>query len=489
MISGSLTVERDGKTHVVYTPLDHQRRLHESRSKYTLMEGSRGGGKSKALRFDAYMRCLAVPRHRALLVRRSMPELRDSHLTWVPFEAEQLGLPKDAWHSTNFVLRFPNHSMLRFSHIEDDAALTKLLSSEWEWIGVDELTTFSYRQFAFLATSLRTPIPGFTPALRAGTNPVGIGTAWVKAFFIDKNPDPEEFPEYDPREYETITCNMDDNPHVNPTEYAKMFANLPSKALRDALRYGKWVIEGQMFTEWAETKDGRPWHVIDELPRIGGRSLLELPYIEVFRAIDWGFSLSGNPGVCLWFACLPDGSIVVFKEYVFRDTVPELVAAEIKRRSEGMKIRYTVADPAVWAEHSGPSIAERFAAAGVGMIEGDREREPGWITVHTWLRDTVNDGTGERPKLQVLRGGRADGLGCPLLIRSMPQMVINEKNPEDMKTKGVEDDAPDCLRYGLMSRPSASKLPMADPSTQWIRRELAKQRIWGTPLGSEAVHR
>lgn len=489
MTSGALTVERDGKTVVIYDPLPHQRRLHESTAKYTLMEGSRGGGKSKGLRYDAYMRGLMIPRHRALIVRRSFPELRDSHLNWVPFEAEQMGFPKDAWHSTNYTLRFPNHSTLRFAQVEDDAALTKLLGSEYEWVGMDELTTFSYRQFAFLATSLRSPIPGFTPVLRAGTNPIGIGTAWVKAFFIDKNPDPEEYENYDPSDYATITCNMDDNPYVDPTNYSKMFANLPSKALREALRHGKWVVEGQMFEDWAESKDGRPWHVIDTMPTYKGKSVLSLPYIEVFRAIDWGFSVSGNPGVCLWFACLPDGSIVVFQEYVFRDTLPADVAVEIRRRSEGMKIRYTVADQAMWAEHSGPSIAEHFERAGVPMIEADRQREAGWIMVHNWLRSTINDGTGERPKLQVLRGTPDKSMGCPLLIRSLPSMVVNEKNPEDMKTKGVEDDAPDALRYGLMSRPSASKLPQADPAATWMFQQLFKSRPWGTRLGSEATHR
>ena len=68
-------------------------------------------------------------------------------------------------------------------------------------------------------------------------------------------------------------------------------------------------------------------------------------------------------------------------------------------------------------------------------------------------------------------------------------MVVNEKNPEDMKTKGVEDDSPDSLRYGLMSRPSASKLPQADPAATWMFQQIFKSRPWGNRLGSEATHR
>ena len=53
----------------------------------------------------------------------------------------------------------------------------------------------------------------------------------------------------------------------------------------------------------------------------------------------------------------------------------------------------------------------------------------------------------------------------------------------------VEDDAPDALRYGLMSRPSASKLPQADPAATWMFQQIFKSRPWGTRLGSEATHR
>lgn len=466
----ALVVERDGKSVPVYRVTPQQARFHASTKPYVLIEGGRGGGKSICLRWDAYMRCMATPRFRAVIVRRSMPELRMSHLNEVPHELVKLGMDPRSWHSTNFELRFANGSSLKFGHAEDDATLTKYLSSEFEWLGIDEAATFTHRQFAFMCTSLRSPIPGYVPLVRACTNPVGPGSGWVKKLFIDKNPTYEEMPDYDGDDYERITVNMDDNPFVNKKDYEKKLNNIPSEALRRALRHGEWVIEGQFFSEWAETKDGKPWHVIDHLPTYKGRPIVELEHIQIVRVIDWGYSKTGNPGVCLWIAVLTDGSALVFKEWVFREMLPSEVAAEIKKRSEGLRIRYTIGDTAMWAEHEGPSIAEMMENCGIGMVEADKQRIPGWVNVHTWLRETVNDGLVERPRLQFLRDG------CPHTIRTMPQMVCDPKDPQDVLTVGVEDDAPDCVRYFVQDRGGPSKVKKPDHQLAWMFKEIGKRR-------------
>src|SRR5262245_1809255 len=472
-VAEAVTVEKGGQATVVYRMLAHQKRGHESDKPYVLLEGGRGGGKSIWLRWDAYLRCLTTPRFRAIIVRRSMPELRLSHLNFVPYELTQLGLDPRAWHATDFVLRFPNGSLLHFGHAEDDATLTRYLSSEFEWLGIDEAATFTYRQFTFMCTSLRSPIPGYVPLVRLATNPVGPGAAWVKKLFIDHNPTYDEAPEYTPEDYQRITCNMDDNPYVNQADYEKKLKNLPSEALRKALRYGEWVVEGQFFSEWAETKDGRPWHVIDTLPTWRGQPIVFAPHVQIVRVVDWGYSVGGNPGLCLWIACLTDGSAIVFQEFVFKELVPADAAAEITRRSVGLKIRYTIGDTAMWQEHEGPSIAEHFGKAGVGMIEADKQRVAGWVTLHTWLRDTRtelrNDGPVTFPRLRVLRSG------CPHTVRTFPTMVIDPKDPQDIQTVGTEDDAADCLRYFAQDRGGPSREPRETPELVWRRRLIARR--------------
>lgn len=481
---GAVTVEKAGKQQVLYAPFPHQARFHASTAANCLMEGGGGSGKSKCIRWDAYIRCLTIPRYRALILRRSMPELRMSHLAEVPFEAELLGLSKDAWHSTFNILRFPNGSTLEFGHIEDDQALPRYLSSEFEAIYFDELATFTLRQFKFLASRARTTKPGVKPLVRGGTNPVGSGAGWVRRYFITKNVSPEEDQAYRAEDYESIHCNVDDNPAVNLEEYESRLLGLPSDALRRAMRHGEWVIEGQFFSEWAPAKkDKTPWHVITEAPTYHGKPLWEAKHIEIVRVVDWGYSASGNPGVCLWFACLADGSAMCFREYIFKETLPGDVARNIARLSKDVRVRYTVGDTAMWQEHTGPSIAEQLAKAGLGMIEADKARIPGWVEVHEWLRTTVFRGTVEAPKLTFYEPG------CPHTIRTLPEMVVDPKDPNDLETRNVEDDPADCVRYFVMSRPGKSAQPHVDPALAWMWKQIRKRRAAGDRLGTESTRR
>lgn len=448
-----LIVERDGRTEVVYEPLPHQRVYHESTATYTLLEGGRGSGKSKCMRFDNYMRALTIPRFRGMILRRTTGELKTSHLNFVPFEAAQLGLPAAAWHATDMLLRFPaNGSQVRFGHAEDGDALLKFLSTEAEMVSIDELATFQFEQAMLIQTSLRSPIPGYKPQFKAGTNPIGPGAGWVKRFFIQKNITTDELPDYDPNDVLAIHANASDNTYVDVAHYTKILNSLPSEAMRKALLHGDWdAIEGQAFPEFQATKDGAPWHVIETLPTWKGRPILELKDLEIVRAVDWGYAAGGNPGVCLWIALLPDRTAVVFQEFVFKELLPQDAAAEILDRSRGMRVRYTVCDPSMYQAHEGPSVAEHFARAGVSLVEGDNSRVPGWVALHQWLRETVDDGTGPRPRLRFLKDG------CPVTIRSLPEQTINPKKPEDIVTVGVLDDPADCLRYFAMSRASPSR--------------------------------
>jgi phage terminase large subunit len=493
IVPGSVVVERNGVKETLYEPLAHQARFHSSKARFCLMEGGRGSGKSKAMRWEAYQRCLATPRFRALIVRRSMPELKQSHLEIVPFEIDKLGLPREAWHATDFVIRFPNGSTLRFGHCEDDTTLAKYLSSEFEIIYFDELATFTLRQFMFLCSSLRSPIPGYVPIARAGTNPVGPGATWVKAFFIDKNPSAKEAPDYDPADYESIHSTLDDNHHIDRNAYDKILNQLPSDALRKALRHGEWTIEGQMFSEWAASKDGKHWHVIDRLPMYRGLPIIYAPHIEIVRVLDWGYAEMGNPGVCLWFACLPDGSAICFKEFYFRQLLPSQVAEEIIARSQNLKVRYTVGDTAMWEEHDGPSIAESIENAGVPMQEADRKRINGWVEVHNWLRTELPDNSkfdgSMKPRLRFLDGPADGDFGCPTVIRTLPQQVVDPKHPDDIISVGVEDDGADDVRYFVMSRPAASREPRANAETDWIRTEIARRKRGAGRLGTEATRR
>ena len=356
-------------------------------------------------------------------------------------------------------------------------------------------------QFLFIGSRARTSKPGLRTYIRGGTNPVGPGTTWVRRYFITKDITADENPGYCADDYEAQHSTVDDNArYVDVKDYEKQLNQLPSAALRKAMRHGEWVMEGQFFSEWEERRAIRDaageligwhdWHVIEKLPTHKGKSIVDCNWVDVIRVVDWGYAEEGNPGMVQWWACLPGPRMICFKEWVFKLTLPADVAKEITKRSLGMKVRYTVMDTQMFAEHEGPSVGELMAREGISGIEADKEREAGWLNVHTWLRETVYVGTTEVPRLQFLKPRYpGDELGCPVTIRSLPQMVVNPKNPSDMVTVGVEDEGADDTRYAVMSRPGASVENEAPRESQWIRDHITKKTRQRSRMGAENTRR
>jgi phage terminase large subunit len=424
----TIRVKRGETEALLYRPTPKQVQFQLCAAKRVLYGGAAGGGKSHAMRWDAYLRCLAVPGYRALILRRTFPELEKTHIDRASLEAPLMGAkPK----TSDREVEFGNGAKVVFGHCQDDEAIGKHLSTEWDAIYFDELVTFTQRQFLMIASRARTSKPGVSPVVRAGTNPGGPGAHWVREWFIDKTVDLKQFPAYKPENYAYIPATLDDNPHIDP-EYEQSLLDLP-EALRRAYRYGDWdIFEGQYFSEWRKAN-----HV----------GFVPIPEgVQWVRAVDWGYV---KPGWCGWFACLPEGRVILAWEYLFSQTIAAEVAKEIKRRTQalGAKVRYTVGDTAMWTPEgqTGETIAETFAKHGVPMVQADKDRVNGWQRVRHWLREAP-DG---KPWLMVTPD-------CPYAIRTFPAAVMDTHKPEDVDSDG-EDHALDAIRYFCMSRPSPTR--------------------------------
>ncbi len=450
----TVTDAETGEDRIVYATWPHQSKFHASQTPNLLALGTRGTGKSLMLRMDAIMRCLMIPNFRALIIRRTMPELRRSHLAYIDAEMAAVG---GVFLRTVSTGKFSNGSTLVFAHCETEADVMNFLSSEYGFIGFDELSTFTLEQFLKISAAARAPLhANYMAVVRAGSNPLGVGADWMYTWFVDKSVRMEDFPDYNPNDFEMQFSTIDDNPSLDAVQYKARLRNLPEHVRRAWLE-GERVVEGMYFMDFHKTLDDKPWHVIDEAPTYQGTPITRgHAWISIYRAIDWGYY--PDPAVCLWIAVLPNKWAIVFKEKSWRRTLAADVAKDIKRESEGMRIVESFCDPVMLIKEGQVySIGEIFEQNGVPVTAGINDRVLYGYSIHDHL-NTIIDG---RPKLQIVKSA------CPDLIRTIPQMRTDSNDPR--KIADGEDHWVVGLAYFCMGQAAPSREPGTTTSRRWMK--------------------
>ncbi len=452
--------------YALYATWPHQERFHQSNAKNVLALGTRGTGKSKMLRWDAIIRCMMFPNFRALVLRREMPQLRESHLVHIGAEMAQLGGESKGYVylSTTHTAKFPNGSAIVFAHCETPADVMNFLSSEYGLIIFDELSTFELDQFLKISAAARAPENvGYIALVRCGSNPIGIGADWMYSWFVDKDVDKVQFPFYNPAKFEMQFSTLADNPSLNIVEYTETLQNLPEHMRRGWL-YGERVQEGVYFGDFHKTNetDGGPWHVTHTLPTFQGESVLRLSWMKIYRALDWGYS--PDPAVCLWIAVLPNKRAIVFKERHWKRTLPDVVARDIIADSKDMHVVDTFCDPVMLIKDGHPfSIGEIFEQNGVPVTASINDRMLYGLSIHSYLNTIID----ERPQIEILAT-------CRDLIRTIPLM---RTDPHDAsKIADGEDHWVVALAYFCMGGATPSSTPEWSETPRWMRPKLPKRR-------------
>lgn len=475
-------INDEGKEIVLYEPETDPRcdqlAFHTSNSPNLLALGTRGTGKSTVLRWDAIMRCLTFPGFRALILRRKMPELQTSHLHFIEEEMFKLGGEKNGFRylSTIKEALFPNGSVLKFSHCEKMADVMNYLSSEWGFIGFDELSTFPLEMFLPITAAARARADApYKAVVRAGSNTLGIGSAWMRQWFgdplhgIEKHVDHAEYPDYYPDDWEVQYSWMDGNSHINQTEYVKRLKSMPEHVRKSWLEL-EFITEGAYFSEFrkntlAENGDKTPWHCIQTMPtwQHGATkvNILDIPWVKVTRSVDWGFH--PDPAVCHWHVVMPNGRKITFKEATWKRTVAKDVALEIKRMSAEMHVTQTDCDPKMFTKdgQSPFSIADIFEQNGVPLTPAQNDRELFGYVVHEMLSTVIEDNGRQYPSWQILEHA------CPELVRTLPILQMDASNPAKI-ADGPDHWVISCAYFG-MSLAAPSKDPVISSVPRWMR--------------------
>ena len=413
-------------------PNPRQREFFLSRARHTAYGGARGGGKSWAMRRKLVLLAVSYPGLNILLLRRTLPELRENHI--LPLQRELYGFAK--YNATERVFNFPNRSRIKLGYCDTAGDVYQYQGQEYAVIGMEEATHFTEEQQQFLTTCNRTAKPGFTPRMYYTCNPGNVGHAWVKRLFIDRDYREDERPE----DYAFIPAKLSDNKVLLRADpgYLRQLMALPED-LRRAHLDGDWDVHaGQFFREFSRERHViRPFAIPAQWKR--------------FRSMDWGYI---DPCCVLWHAVDPEGRVITYRELYVRQMRAGEAAKRVLELSRGEDIAYTVASPDLWQHRGatlvtkggfeGETLAEVFIKSGMPVSPADNSRIAGWQRIRDFMAP------------------RADGLPgwqcfpeCVNLIRELPALQYDEHSRED--ARDGNDHAPEALRYALMSRPAAAE--------------------------------
>lgn len=399
------------------------------------MGGARGGAKSHAIMCQAALD--DCQRYAGLDVlylrliqkagRKALDQLRSKTIMQL----------KHSYNRNEGLIQFPNGSTIVVGHFKNEGDIDKYIGIEYDIIIIEERTQLSKQKIDQLFGSLRTGKPGWRPRSYNGTNPGGIGHMEFREEFI--------LPWREGRMAETqrffIDMDWRHNPFINE-EYKQYLMGLTG-ILGEMWRDGNWDVgSGTFFINWEEQI-----HVIDPPDRIP----MEWP---LWISMDWGWT---HPAVVQWHTQKPDGAIVTIAEWKQQRRLIKDISSEIKRMTQKFdrkvgELTAQVAGHDIFANTGshpdGLTIAEQFQREGLNFTKANIDR--------------IN-GAGE---LTRRLGSSRENLpatwfvsrGCEELINTMPNMIIDEKRPEDVLKQdanefgGGGDDSYDCARYGLMVR-------------------------------------
>lgn len=361
-------IERPTPAQRPYQPVGAALDLLLAKEREILLEGPAGTGKSRGGLEKAHICASKYAGMRALFVRKTRASMTDS--TLVTFEDKVL--PEDSpiangpARTQRHAYHYANGSEIVIGGMDK---ASKVMSTEYDLIVVDEGTELSEDDLESLSTRLRNGVMPYQQLI-VMVNP-GPPSHWLNQRALRGA-------------MRRLLSRHEDNPRLFRKGAWTAFGKLYMATLdaltgvrKKRLRYGIWAMaEGMVYDDWDPKL-----HLIDPFP---------IPQEwRRFRVVDFGFT---NPFVCSWFAIDGDGRLYRYREIYKTQTLVSDHAEEIKRLSQGETYEATVAD------HDAEDRAT-LHAAGIPTIPAYKPITVGIQAVQARLRK-AGDG---KPRLFLFR--------------------------------------------------------------------------------------
>jgi hypothetical protein len=423
-------------------------RLFACREREVLLDGPAGTGKTIAILW--YMHLLAAnhPGFRGLFVRKTQTALSASAL--VSFR--RFVLARERFGAKFFGgnreeppgYRYPNGSVIVVGGMDRD---TKIMSSEYDAVYVNEGTELSLEDYEAIITRLRSGTLDYEQIV-VDCNPQG-PTHWINqrangaemTRLLSRHED-------NPR-YFTVGGEMTADGH----RYIEGKLDALTGVRKQRLRYGKWVVaEGQVYSAWDNAV-----HVVD---RAGVADRLAGAW--TFGTADWGWT---KPGVLQVWAVDGDERLALIHEvYLTQRPVEGWWAPKAKELTDRFGVRFWACDP------SEPAYIAALASAGVTAKGARNDIMPGISAV----QDRIARAGDGRPRLVILadalesRDERLDEAKLPACtVEEIPEYVWPKDRAGNFLDRPVDDNnhGLDCVRYAVAELDLRKRAPIIAPGS------------------------
>lgn len=286
-----------------YIPRGSAIEVFESRAPELLVSGPAGTGKSRGCLEKVHLAMMKYPRAKALLLRKTMASLASTGLqTWQEHVVPEAMLSGEVTYFGGSVreppqYRYANGSIVAIGGLDNP---TKVMSSEYDLVYIQESTELSVTDWEFVNTRLRNGRMPYQQII-ADANP-NAPTHWLKqrcdrGVCVMLNSTHEE----NPRLYDEHIDAAGVKRYTVTPEGAAYMARLDNltgvRYLR--LRKGLWVAaEGIIYEGWAPARHIiKRFKIPDDWPR--------------YWTVDFGLV---NPFVLQRWAQDPDGRLIMYRE-------------------------------------------------------------------------------------------------------------------------------------------------------------------------------
>ena len=195
-----------------------------------LFGGAAGGGKSSALLMAA-LQYVDIPNYSAILFRRTYADLALPGALMDRFRGWVSAYDDVHWNANSYVATFPSGARVSFGYLNNTNDYLRYKGSEFQFIGMDEVTEIRESDYRYMFSRLRRPASGplskVPLRMRSASNPA---PNWVRQRFIVEGKNEQRF---------FVPSFLTDNPGIDAESYRQALSVL-DPVERRRLEMGDW---------------------------------------------------------------------------------------------------------------------------------------------------------------------------------------------------------------------------------------------------------